>query len=202
MEKLIENILTIEWDMFYSTQNVGGQASCQQDKSRFVIMRKAQFLGWDKDSLCCYYDDLCKAEKAGANLVTLKYAYMMKSTDPVGYKAMEHKLPAISPEKAEIVEELVDITVEWCVDFAQRYPKIASMGRALRSSEDNLFSTSVETYSRGEFSSYGLTTLMSLKKHYEVLKKDGVNLHEQTVEREMLLMGVGKLGDIEKRLNS
>ena len=76
------------------------------------------------------------------------------------------------------------------------------MGRALRSSEDNLFSTSVETYSRGEFSSYGLTTLMSLKKHYEVLKKDGVNLHEQTVEREMLLMGVGKLGDIEKRLNS
>ena len=200
MGKLIENILNMEWDMFYSTQNLGGQASCQQDRRQFEAMRKAQFLGWDEESLNCYFADLNRAKNAGENLLTLKYAYMMKSTDPDGYKAIEHRLPAISPEKAEIVEELVDITVEWCVDFAERYPKIASMGRAIRSTEDNLFSTSVETYSRGELSSYGLSTLVALKKRYLALKKEGINLHERTVEREMLLMGAGNLADIEKRI--
>ena len=125
---------------------------------------------------------------------------MMKSTDPMGYKAIEHRLPVISLEKAEAVEEMVDITIGWCVDFAERYPKIASMGRAIRSSEDNLFSTSVETYSRGELSSYSLSTLEALKKRYLALKNEGINLHEQTVEREMLLMGVGALADIEKRI--
>lgn len=198
--KLIENIIDIEWEMFYSTQNVGGQASCQQDKTKFVAMRKAQFLGWDMESLGCYFADLQQAESVGENLVTLKYAYMMKSTDPMGYKAIEERLPRISSEKEKIVDELVGITVAWCEKFALRYPKIASMGRALRSSEDSLFSTSVETYSRGELSSYGMSTLLALKKHYESLEEKGINLHEQTVEREMLLVGAGSLAEIEKRL--
>ncbi len=124
----------------------------------------------------------------------------MKSTDPVGYKTIEERLPKLSPEKEKIVEELVAYTIAWCREFALRYPKIASKGRALRSAEDSLFSTSVETYSRGELSSYGMSTLLALKNHYASLKEKGINLHEQTVEREMLLMGAGALDDIEKRL--
>lgn len=199
-EKLITDIIDIEWEMFYSTRNVGGQASCQQDKSRFVIMRKAQFLGWNEESLQCYRTDLRQAESAGENLVTLKYAYMMKNTDPAGYKTIEERLPKLSNEKKGIVEELVAFTVAWCEEFALRYPRIASKGRPLKSTEDSLFSTSVETYSRGELSSYGLSTLLALKKHYTSLKEKKINLHEQTVEREMLLMGIGALADIEKRL--
>ena len=64
MEKLIENIVNIEWDMFSSTQNLGGQASCQQDRRQFEAMRKAQFLGWDEDSLNCYFEDLNRAKSA------------------------------------------------------------------------------------------------------------------------------------------
>ncbi len=199
-EQLIQNIIDTEWNMFSSTQNIGGTASCQQDKSRFVIMRKAQFLGWDADSLQCYFADLMHAEGMGENLVTLKYAYMMRSTDPEGYKNIEERLPKLSPEKEKIVEELVADTVAWCREFALRYPEIASRGRALRSAEDSIFSTSVETYSRGELSSYGMSTLLALKKHYASLKEKGINLHERTVEREMLLMGAGALDDIEMRL--
>jgi len=198
--ELVENIVNIEWGMFSATQNLGGQASCQQDKRQFEAMRKAQFLGWDGDSLSCYFEDLQRAQSVGENLVTLKYAYMMKSTDPAGYKAMEKRLPKISHEKEKVVEELVEFTIAWCEAFALRYPKVASMGRALRSSEDSLFSTSVETYSRGELSSYGMSTLLALKNHYASLRKAGINLHEQTVEREMQLMGAGALADIEKRL--
>ena len=199
-EKLITDIIDIEWEMFYSTRNVGGQASCQQDKSRFVIMRKAQFLGWNEESLQCYRTDLRQAESAGENLVTLKYAYMMKSTDPAGYKTIEERLPKLSPEKEKIVEELVALTVAWCGEFALRYPKIASKGRPVKSSEDSLLSTSVETYSRGELSSYGMSTLIALKNHYVSLREKGLNFHKQAVEREMLLMGAGTLEDIEKRL--
>ena len=64
------------------------------------------------------------------------------------------------------------------------------------------FKELVKTFDHINLVAYNTTVHPELAEKYEVLKKDGVNLHEQTVEREMLIMGVGKLGDIEKRLNS
>ncbi|MBQ9733632.1 MAG: DUF4125 family protein [Clostridia bacterium] len=186
---LCGEIVDIEWEMFYATQNIGGQASCQQNRGRFEIMRHAQFENWDGESLENYLADLKSALARGDNLVTLKYAYLRASTDPAGYARIAHMLPEISAEKREIVERLTARTVEWCEAFAAEYPAVSGRGRSIRSSEDNMFNTSVETYSRGEFSSYGMDTLRSLVRHYEMLAAEGKNLHKMVAASEMRMLG-------------
>lgn len=199
--ELIEKIVAIEWDMFHNTQNVGGQASCQRDESGFQIMRSSQFVNWDKESLGLYLEDLRRAVENGDNLVTLKYAYMMRSTDPAMYSSIAHRLPEISEEKSGLVEALVAQTMLWCDEFAESYPNVCAAGRSLRSSSDSVFNTSVETYSRGEFSSYSCETLRALLRHYERMAAQGMNLHEKVAESEMLMMGLESLAAAEKALS-
>ncbi len=207
MEKAISlsqvqtEIVDIEWEMFHTTENIGGQASCQQNRAQFEIMRSSQFLGWDSESMKLYLEDLKKAQAEGENLITLKYAYMMESTDPEGYAHIADRLPPVSDEKKALVEALVAITVAWCEDFAARYPHVAASGRVIRSSSDSLWNTSVETYSRGENSSYSVETLKALLRHYESMKNEGVNLHERIVESEMRLMGIESLAEAEAILS-
>ncbi len=200
-QQLAEEIVSIEWDMFYSTQNIGGQASCQQNRAQFEIMRLSQFHGWDRESMEFYLADLKAAAERGENLVTLKYAYMMESTDPAEFSRIVERLPVVDEAKREVVEALVEQTMIWCEDFAARYPHIAAAGRPLRSSADTVLTTSVETYNRGELSSYSMKTLLSLCRHYERMAEEGVNLHERIVEREMLLMGIDSLETAEKLLS-
>lgn len=195
---LIKDMIDMEWEMFSATQNIGGQASCQRDKRSFDIMRRAQFENWDDESLRHYYDDLRQAKAEGLNLPTLKYAYMMESTDPETYGRIASALPVIDDEKRRLVEKLVEQTIVWCEEFAASWPNIAAAGRSIRSSADSLYNTSVETYSRGEFSSYGTATLRSLLRHYERLRHEGVNLHERVVEQELRAQGAESLAAAEK----
>ncbi len=197
LSQLQNEIVDIEWEMFHTTENIGGQASCQQNRAQFELMRTSQFLGWDDESMRLYLEDLKRARANGENLITYKYAYMMESTDPEGYARIVDSLPPISLEKKELVESLVTITVDWCEDFAERYPHVAAAGRAIRSSSDSLWSTSVETYNRGENSSYSIDTLRALLRHFERMKSEGVNLHERIVASEMRLMGIESLDEAE-----
>ncbi len=43
----IEKIINIEWDMFQNVHNIGGRASCQDDRRTFYIMRGSQFFCWN-----------------------------------------------------------------------------------------------------------------------------------------------------------
>lgn len=95
MKELFEQIIRKEWLMFSATQNIGGQASCQQDPTGFEIMRFSQFSAWDEESLRSYLDDLERAEKAGENLLAMKYAYMMESTDPAYFEKIKASLPTV-----------------------------------------------------------------------------------------------------------
>jgi len=45
-KELTNCILELEWDMFTNVTNVGGRASCQDDRKTFIIMRKAQAHIW------------------------------------------------------------------------------------------------------------------------------------------------------------
>ena len=200
MEELLKEIIEREWEMFHSTQSVGGPAACQNDPEQFEIQRRSQFLGWDEATLRAWLEDLKAAESKGENLFAYKYAYMMESTDPIGFLALADKLPPINEEKRALVEELVTQTVKWCEAFADKYPRIAAWGRPLRSSSDGFGDTSVETYARGEFSTYGMETLRLLCARFRVLAEEGRNLHEETVTQEFAMQGQSSLADVEARL--
>ena len=70
MHERISRIIAMEWEMFHSTQNIGGPASCQNDRPQFEIMRKSQFLVWTDAILQSYEQDLLQAIENKQNLVS------------------------------------------------------------------------------------------------------------------------------------
>ena len=189
MQERITEIVEREWKMFHSTRNVGGPASCQNNRSQFEIMRRSQFLSWNEALLESYLADLLQAEQDGRNLVTLKYAYMMEQTSPLEYARLADRLPAVSPRCRELVQELVAQTVCWAEEFAARYPALARRGRPIHTADEDGFSASVETYSRGELMTYSERTLSLLKGHYDRLAAAGRNLHTEVLTCELQLSG-------------
>ena len=203
MQKLlssIDEILDLEWEMFQAVRNIGGPASCQNDRQQFFVMRCAQFSVWSSASAAAYLEDLRQAKAEGSNPLTLKYAYMMESTNPQEFAQLRDQLPPVTPEKRVLVEQLTAQTLLWCEAFARQYPKIAAHGRPIRSSADKPYSTSVESYARGEFSSYSLQTLQLLSEHYTQMATMGRNLHTEVVSCEMSLLHMGSLDEVETRL--
>lgn len=45
--KLIQRLIEREWTLFDKVRNIGGRASCQDDRKTFFIMRGSQFLSWN-----------------------------------------------------------------------------------------------------------------------------------------------------------
>ena len=192
----IEQIIAIEWEMFQKTQNVGGRAWCQDDYKQFDGNRRAQFVNWDEKTLRLYLQDLKEAEKAGRNLVTLKYAYMMETTSPAEYEQLKARLPEVDAEKRQLIERMAEMTACWCEEFAVQYPDVARRGRPPRTEADAPGITSAQTYCRGELSTYSLETLRSLQEVYEQYEKEQTNLFEKTVDNEMrFILGKGLNGN-------
>ena len=200
MNEQINRIVELEWQMFHSTQNVGGTASCQNNRSQFEIMRKSQFLTWNEALLDSYENDLMLAVSLRQNLVTFKYAYMMKSTAPDEYRALEAQLPAASAEKQQLIDWLSTQTVRWAEEFAAKYPNLAKLGRPVHSYEDRPGLVSMETYSRGEWMTYSENTLRALTDYYAQLLSEGRNIQEETLVHELRLSGLGSLEQTEQQL--
>lgn len=200
MSDTLKAILDIEWEMFSTTQNEGGTASCQEDKPQFTVMRTAQFSGWDGASLESYLADLRAADMSGRNLMSEKYAYMMESTSPEEYEKIRHLLPAISAEKEALVSPLVEQTVKWAEEFHRGYPKIAGRGRPVRRSSDSLWVTSAETYHRGEMLTYSERTLKLLGALYREKAAQGGNLYTDILRETALLVGFKSLDEAENSI--
>jgi hypothetical protein len=158
-DTLIDEILQIEWSMFQSVQNIGGKASCQENPETFKVMRSSQFMSWSDEALKSYLIDLEGAEKEGRNLLSEKYARMMKSTSPVEYSQIELLLPPLDLEVSSLIDEVAEIMLKWEEELSEEFPRLTRRGRPIRSSEDSQFVTSVETYLKGELASYSKKTL-------------------------------------------
>ncbi|MBQ7924922.1 MAG: DUF4125 family protein [Lachnospiraceae bacterium] len=154
IEQLTEKVVALEFKAFDKVRNVGGRASCQDDFSTFSIMRKSQYLTWDKQMLMQYLYDFTRELERGHNLIEEKYGRMMESTAPEEYEQMKAYFPAITEEKKAIIEQIVQMQVAWMEEFAKKYPNLAGQARSVHSSEDHLYNTSYETYLRGEISTY------------------------------------------------
>lgn len=174
-KSLVQEIVTKEWKAFDGINGLGGRADCQDDYETFQIMRSSQFLAWSIPLLDSYLADFNKGLETSQNLVAIKYAFMMKSTDPVHFETLLPQLPKVPTEQLELIEKIVQKQLGLMLDLQPKYPNFVSTGRSLRTSEDHMYNTSYETYLRGELSSYSLKTV---ELYYEFLvnnENSGVN---------------------------
>ena len=181
---MIDEIIEFEWDMFTHVQNIGGRANCQDDNDTFKLMRNSQFLIWDMDSLRLYDGDLKIAILGKENLTAEKYAYMMRDTDPENYEKIKLNLPLVSEEKETIVNNLVSMQLDWTREFRDDYPSIGRNGRPL-TKEESLGTASIESYARGEFSTYSVETLKSLTMCFEGYRDKKINPVYKIMDAEM-----------------
>lgn len=173
----IEKIIDIEWQMFQKVENIGGRASCQDDFETFYIMRFSQYGSWSDEMVDFYLDFAEDALRRGRNLVSEKYARMMKFTHPEYYKReIESFLPPISAECLLLIDEIASAMVGWETDFSRLYPKLSGAGRPITSDVDISGFTSMETYARGELSTYPVELLRLYSEYIDRLLREGKSL--------------------------
>ena len=179
-EALIEAILDRELEMFL-TVPVRHRASCQDDPEGFRTFRRAQFLVCSKDTLESYAHDLTNAAQQGHNLMTLKYA------------RMDNLIPVLNTNP--VIDEMVDIQLEWQKEMCIKYPHLMARGRPL---EDNGYGyTSFKTYLRGELETYSDATLACLWKDMLERRRKGLNMTEEIYAHMVRGLGYSSLEDAE-----
>lgn len=200
MEKniLIEKILEREWNYFSKLNNIGGRASCQDNKEDFIIMRKSQWETFNMETLVSYWEDL----NSKRNLLYEKYARMMKDNMPEEYEKIKHSLENISLEKKALVNKIMLIYMEWEEDFFSLYPKYSAMGRPLYSFQDSLEDTSIETYLRGELYSYSEKTLNLYLEYINKMYIEKNNLAIKNMDIIAQMQGFKDSNDVEKYYSS
>ncbi len=199
-EEKIEALIQTEWELFQQVHNEGGRASCQDDPETFHIMRKSQFSPWPEELIDSYRADLARAEEAGRNLLTEKYAWMMASTAPEEFQAIRRFLQPPSFLGGQQIEEITTIQVEWMREYRSRYPQLASGNRVLETSQDTPFETSFETYLRGELHTYSGQTLSLYRDFVKRLEQEGKNLTLLIMEETVRAYGYRDLEDAEEKL--
>ena len=198
MEELVRQIIEKEWNMFQQVKNIGGRASCQDDYETFSIMRSAQFYAWNGETLRSYLEDLDFAETKGENLVTEKYAYMMRWTDPAGYQQIKDRLPAVSPEKEALITEILDLQIRQSMELEEKYPRLMSRGRGHGTRGNGM--TSIDVYTKGELLTYSEKTLHLYLNHIRDLASKGESLPEKIMEYTVNCYGYQSLSEAEEKM--
>lgn len=199
-EQLVDEIVKMEWEAFDHVKNEGGRAGCQDDWMTFEIMRKSQYLTWTTEMLMQYREDFAASTAKGWNPITEKYARMMESTAPEEYEKLRENLPVIPEEKKEIMEGIIAIQVAWMEAFTKEYPKVAGNARSIHTHEDTPYSTSYETYLRGELGTYSDTMLLLYGAFVAGLAKEGKNLAYLTMEHTVHMYGYADIGTAEQKM--
>jgi hypothetical protein len=197
-EELMKEIFLLEWDMFTNVSNVGGTASCQQDTKTFLIMRTSQIMSWTEPIMESYLEDLRAAKQEGRNLMSEKYAHMMKYTYPEEYSLLESRLPRISEEASELIDRITMVMIGWVKAMKLKYPCVISAGRPIDSFEDTPYETSLETYTRGEFSTYGIKTIKLCWEYFSKCFIEGTNIYEGVLLNMVKLYGYSSIEQVEE----
>lgn len=199
-KKLIEDLVKLEWDFFGQVQNEGGRASCQDDWRTFSIMRSSQFQAWNQTLLESRWQDLQEAGSAGRNPLTEKYGYMMCISAPEQNQALARRLPPVSEAQQELTQAILEILLPQNIAFREKFPLVAGRGRPLRTAEDGLSGTSIETYQRGELWTYSQRTLELLLAHLQDLSAAGQSYPELVISNSLRQRGYADLETAEAAL--
>ncbi len=196
-DELVERIARIEFTAFDKVKNEGGRASCQNDWPTFSVMRKSQYMTWNRTMLLQYLYDFNREYELGHNLITEKYGRMMESTAPEQYKELEKHFPALSDQKKAVIEQIVALQMEMMESFGEKYPKLAGNARSFHTYEDNYVNTSYETYLRGEISTYSDKMLQLYGKYVLEYAQSGRNIAQDTIYNTARLYGYEDLDSFE-----
>lgn len=199
-ERLIRDIIDMEWEMFQRVHNVGGRASCQNDPETFYGMRRGQFTAWETPVLESYARDLTAAEESGRNLLAEKYLRMMESTFPQEYERQKQLLPDLSEKELRLAEEICLELVSQTAALRESFPLVGGAGRPLYSSEDRPGDTSVETYQRCELMTYSEETLERLHAQVFEMKDRGQSLAAAELENTVRHYGYENTRHAEEHL--
>ena len=190
-DDIIDEIVKLEFEAFDKVENEGGRAECQNDWPFFYVMRKSQYLTWTDEMLLCIRNLWLENKAKGWNMITEKYGRMMENTSLEEYKKLEKYFPPKSDATRAIVNQIVQIQVEWMKDFASKYPKLASQAR------DN---TSYETYLRGELLTYSEQLIKMYARFVVDLYREGKNLAQMTIENTAHMQGFSSLDEAESSI--
>lgn len=199
---LINQILEVEWYFFKNSNNIGGEADCQSDYDTFKIMRESQWQTYPDYVLISYLKDVEYYINIKRNIITDKYAYMMKETDYKEFNKIKDQLPTISKEKQFIIENIVGIYLYLSKDVQKKYPYVYSLGRKLESSENTQMHTSVETYLRGELCTYSENTLSMLYYYFVRSFENGENVIENNLLKIVQMYGNETIEELENILKN
>lgn len=199
-DSLVGDIADLEWELFQRVNNKGGTAFCQTQYETFRIMRTSQLNTWCVEVLKSYENDLLTAMAQGRNLLSEKYARMMESTSPEEYEQLKGQLQAIPEEMQTEIEELVEINLNWERQAYFAYPAIRSSGRPRESKMDSHFTTSVETYLRGELQTYSPKTIRLLLDDTRLARDTGRNMVLENLDNIVKAYGYESLDTAEEAL--
>lgn len=194
-------IAKTEFAAFDKVHNEGGRAGCQNDWQTFKIMRMSQYMTWNEDMLLQYLYEFKKNYADGRNMIEEKYARMMETTAPEEYAQFADRLPVISEQKQEIMEQIVGLQVSWMEEFAQKYPNLAENARTIHTAEDLPYDTSYETYLRGELGTYSDKLLEMYGRYIVEHAKNQKSVVSEIMLNTVRLYGYKSLEDAESRQN-
>lgn len=197
---LVRQIVLLEWAAFDQVDNEGGRANCQDDWDTFSIMRTSQYEAWTIPLLSSYLQDLEAAASRGWNLITEKYGRMMESTAPTQYQELSQHFPKLSEKRMALQEAIIQIQVGWMEALAQQYPRFAGNARSIHTWEDTVFSTSYETYLRGEISTYSERTIQLYGTFVAELAQRGENLAQCIMSNTARAYGYRSIAEAEAAL--
>ncbi len=200
-EELAEDIAKLEFEAFDKVKNEGGRASCQNDWATFSIMRKSQYLTWNRTMLMQYLYDFHREYQRGHNLIEEKYGRMMESTAPEKYEEIKANFPELTEEKRNIIQQIVGLQVGWMEDFCSRYPAMAGNARKIHTHEDTAFDTSYETYLRGELGTYSDKMLELYGRYVVDCARKGGNLAFDIMGNTARLYGYKDVDDAEQKIS-
>ena len=86
------------------------------------------------------------------------------------------------------------------LEIIKKYPKVTSKGRPLYSKYDTPNYTSIETYLKGELSSYSVKTLKLYYEYIQSCVTNNINLAENNLENIVLEKGYSSIEEAEKSL--
>lgn len=189
-EELVEIITEEEFAEFDKVINEGGRADCQDNWPTFRIMRISQYDVWTDEMLRRYLYDFKRNVAIGRNPIAEKYARMEASTAPEAYAKLEAYLPEMTDEQKRLIDAIASIQVGMMEEYSVRNPEIASRARSIRTSEDNLYNTSYETYLRGELSTYSAQMLLMYGRLIVKIQSEGGNIAEMIISNTLDMAGL------------